>query len=233
VKHNTLIDPSKYQTASFRFDVDSYMVRRTEAEQLQLITSFNYLPLHGRVRLKSPDLQMCIFEDSEHEASTPHQLYLGRWIAKSNREAMTTYDLKKRRYISRTSMEAELALVTANMVLAAPGKIVFDPFVGTGSFTVSCAHFGAITMGSDIDGRSIRGTTGRDVFSNFQQYGTVHNLFDNFISDLTHTPLRSTRFLDGIVCDPPYGVREGPKVLGYREGKPAVLVMIDGVAAHL
>ena len=105
--------------------------------------------------------------------------------------------------------------------------------VGTGSFTLSCAHFGASTLGSDIDGRSIRGTTERNVVSNYQQYGTVSQLLDNFISDLTHTPLRVVRFLDGIVCDPPYGVREGPKVLGYRGEKEAKFVYVDGVPAHL
>lgn len=184
--------------------------------------------------MKNPDLEMCVFEDYVHEASAPHMLHLGRWIANGSRDVATKYDLKKRNYISRTSMEAQLALVTANMVLAAPGKTIFDPFVGTGSFTVSCAHFGAVTIGSDIDGRSIRGVeAGRNVVSNFQQYGTVNNLLDNFISDLTHTPLRMVRFLDGIVCDPPYGVREGPKVLGYRGEKEAKLVYVDGVPAHL
>jgi tRNA (guanine10-N2)-methyltransferase len=43
-----------------------------------------------------------------------------------------------------------------------------------------------------------------------------------FVSDLTNTPLRisasSTQgYLDGIVCDPPYGIREGLKVLGSRQ----------------
>jgi len=233
IKNNSAIDPLKYHHASFRFEVDSFMVKHTALQRSELIASFSFLPFKGPVKMKNPDLEMCVFEDYVHEASAPHMLYLGRWIANGSRDAVTKYDLKKRRYISRTSMDSQLSLVTANMVLAAPGKTVFDPFVGTGSFTVSCAHFGAVTIGSDIDGRSIRGTNNRDVVSNFQQYGTVSNLLDNFISDLTHTPLRMVRFLDGIVCDPPYGVREGPKVLGYRGEKEAKLVMIDGVPAHL
>jgi tRNA (guanine10-N2)-methyltransferase len=32
-----------------------------------------------------------------------------------------------------------------------------DPFVGTGSFLVACAHFQGYTMGADIDGRQLRG----------------------------------------------------------------------------
>ena len=39
-----------------------------------------------------------------------------------------------------------------------------------------------------------------------------------FAADLTHTPIRRDRRIwDGIVCDPPYGVREGLRVLGIRD----------------
>ncbi|KAF3341912.1 tRNA (guanine(10)-N2)-methyltransferase [Carex littledalei] len=34
----------------------------------------------------------------------------------------------------------------ANQGLAGPGKLVYDPFVGTGSILVAAAHFGAMTM---------------------------------------------------------------------------------------
>jgi tRNA G10 N-methylase Trm11 len=39
----------------------------------------------------------------------------------------------------------------------APGKVIYDPFVGTGSLLYACAHWGATVIGSDIDGRQIRG----------------------------------------------------------------------------
>lgn len=39
----------------------------------------------------------------------------------------------------------------------APGRIIYDPFVGTGSLLYSCAHWGAYVLGSDIDGRQMRG----------------------------------------------------------------------------
>ena len=41
---------------------------------------------------------------------------------------------------------------------SAPGKIIYDPFVGTGSMLYSCAKWGATVIGSDIDGRQMRGT---------------------------------------------------------------------------
>jgi len=222
-------------SSSFRFDIDCYLGKRPHDIQTRIIKSFSYTGFQGGARMRNPDLQLCIFEDYySSPGAEPRIIYLGREIAKSDRDAVTRYSLKTRRYISRTSMDSELSLLTANMVLAAPGKIVYDPFVGTGSFSITGAHFGAAALGSDIDGRSIRGVVqGKDLRSNFEQYNLQNNYLDSFISDLTHTPLRKGQYLDGIVCDPPYGVREGPKVLGHRGDKEAKLVLIDGIAAHL
>src|SRR5204863_1841120 len=112
-----------------------------------------------------------------------------------------------------------------NMALAAPGKVLYDPFVGTGSFCVAMAHFGALTLGSDIDGRSFRGkerAKGKPIglVANLEQYGLPEHFLDAFICDMTNSPIRSERELfDGIICDPPYGVREGLKALGTRYGR--------------
>jgi len=57
---------------------------------------------------------------------------------------------------------------------------------------------------------------------------------DNFVADLTNTPLRGIRVFDGIVCDPPYGVREGLKVLGSRDlTKGKEIVYKYGRAHHM
>lgn len=183
--------------------------------------------------MNNADAEFYIFEDYELNATKPRQLYLGRLLANSDRDVITKYDLKKRHYISTTSMDSELALVTANLAHAGPGKLFFDPFVGTGSFPVACAYFGATSLGADIDGRSIRGKGNRNIVSNFHQYGTTDKWLDGLISDLTHTPLRNARILDGIICDPPYGVREGLKVLGSKSGKGTEPVYLDGKLAHL
>jgi tRNA (guanine10-N2)-methyltransferase len=201
----------------FRFTLDCYRGTRKEEEQRVIIESFSYLGFQGPVRMREPDVAFRVFEDYEHNASKPKYLYMGRFIASSGRQAKTTYDLKKRHYISTTSMDAELALLTANIALAAPGKIFYDPFMGTGGFPVASAHFGAVVCGSDIDGRSIRGTGGssrrgqvgkRDVAGNFQQYKLQGSYLGAFISDLTNSPLR---------LPPPDGIREGLKVLGSRD----------------
>lgn len=240
---------------SFRFTVECFAGKRDLASKRDIIQSFAYLGFEGPIRMKNPDEDFWVLEEylsdpeaiqtkgvslnkSPHaENMTPRKIYFGRWLADSSREMVNRYDLKKRRYISTTSMDAELALVTANMAHAAPGKIFFDPFVGTGSFCVAAAHYGALTVGSDIDPRSFRGREKKKgelmgLALNYEQYGLMSKFVNAFSADLTNTPLRNCQFLDGIVCDPPYGVREGLKVLGSRDGKGKEPVMIDGVPAH-
>ncbi|KAH7130784.1 tRNA guanosine-2'-O-methyltransferase-like protein TRM11 [Dendryphion nanum] len=219
-----------YRDSSFRFTLDCFRGARSPPEQRNVIESFSFMGFRGPIRMRDAEAEFRIFEDYDHKCSEPKYLFMGRFIASSGRNAKTTYDLKKRHYISTTSMDAELALLTANIALAAPGKIFYDPFMGTGGFPLASAHFGAIVCGSDIDGRSIRGTGGsarkgqtgkRDVQGNFKQYGLEPQYLGGFVSDLTNTPFRLNNvrggYLDGIICDPPYGIREGLKVLGSRE----------------
>lgn len=223
-----------YEHSTFSFRIERYRGVQAPPEQTRaIIESFKFLDFKGKVQIKNPEASFRIFEEYDLDAKEPKCLYLGRWIADSGRDAKNTYDLKKRHYISTTSMDAELALLTANIALAAPGKLFYDPFMGTGGFPLACAHYGAVVTGSDIDGRSIRGLGGsarrgqtgkKNVEMNFAQYGLSANYLGGFVSDLTNTPLRlpnghesAMGYLDGIVCDPPYGIREGLKVLGSRE----------------
>jgi len=116
---------------------------------------------------------------------------------------------------------------------------------------VAAAELGAVVLGADIDGRSFRGKglgVDKGVGANLDKYGLSHLFGDCIISDLTNAPFRksTTRWLDGIVCDPPYGVREGLKVLGTRKtlplspgadgqelsSTPPPVHLINGVPAH-
>ncbi|TVY82003.1 tRNA (guanine(10)-N2)-methyltransferase [Lachnellula suecica] len=231
---------SLYKSSSFKFSVDSFQGSRSTAAQRKLIEGFRFLGFDGPIKMKGAEQDFCISEDWQYDAVAlgvhePHAVHLGRYLGGSEREIIGKYDLKKRKYICTTSMDAELALITANITLAAPGKLFYDPFVGSGSFPVACAHFGALAFGSDIDGRSIRGKgKGKpDLWANFVQYGLTAQFGDSFVADLTNTPLRATRLFDGIVCDPPYGVREGLKVLGSRDPtKGKQPVYRDGKAHH-
>ncbi|KAL4920223.1 hypothetical protein BDW62DRAFT_209088 [Aspergillus aurantiobrunneus] len=241
----------QYREVPFRFTVEEFAGKRSSTQKREIIQSFSYLGFKGPITLKHFEQDFWVLEqyhDPTHTpiseklermplGSEPLNIYFGRWITASSRDVVGKYDLKKRRYISTTSMDAELTLVTANMAHAAPGKLVFDPFVGTGSFCVAAAHFGATTLGSDIDGRSFRGremkkwkTTG--VQLNFEQYGISSKFGDLFTSDLTNTPLLDRPIFDGIICDPPYGVREGLRVLGTRNDRGRKEIIIDGVPAH-
>ena len=56
----------------------------------------------------------------------------------------------------RTSIGESSAEVESD-VQPAPGKIIYDPFAGTGSLLYAVAHWGAYVFGSDIDGRQMRG----------------------------------------------------------------------------
>lgn len=275
-----------YKHVSFRFSVDCYGSTRDTEQQRRIIDSFSYLDFQGKIRMKDPQVEFAVLEewlplpvqqeveqqsDGLQSSLDPvagtslRRVFLGRRIGTSRRWLREKHDLKKRPYISTTSMDAELALLTANMALASPGKIFLDPFVGTGGFMVAAAELGAVVLGSDIDGRSFRGKgLGLDqgVGANLNKYGLAHLFGDCLTSDLTNTPFRSSanssnslddRWLDGIVCDPPYGVREGLKVLGTRTrqsvlesanvtgdasgcligaSSSAAAIMVDGVPAH-
>ncbi|CAG8980438.1 hypothetical protein HYALB_00012925 [Hymenoscyphus albidus] len=229
-----------YKKNTFRFSVDSFQGTRSTTEQKKLIEGFRFLGFEGPIRMKGAEQEFCLLEEWQFNCAKlgvyePQSVHLGRFICGSDRDSINKYDLKKRKYICTTSMDAELALITANITLADTGKLFYDPFVGSGSFPVACAHFGALAFGSDIDGRSIRGKgkSKPNLLSNFVQYGITDQFGDSFVADLTNTPLRKARLFDGIVCDPPYGVREGLKVLGSRDptkGKEPIIR--DGIAHH-
>ncbi|CAG8794049.1 8092_t:CDS:2, partial [Racocetra fulgida] len=62
----------------------------------------------------------------------------------------------------------------------------------TGSFLLTCAHFGAFTLGSDIDGRQIRGQ---------DQYNLSDKVLDSLVFDIRHHPWRENLWFDAIVTD--------------------------------
>lgn len=149
-------------------------------------------------------------------------VHVGRKVADGKaRELVSTMDVKKRRYIGNTTMESQMSLVTANMALAGPGKLVYDPFAGTCSLLLAAAALGAHVIASDIDGRPMRGRAknGEEigVIRSAKQYGIEHNIIDCLCGDISQHPWRSGGLFDAIVADPPYGVRAGAKQLGKRE----------------
>lgn len=132
------------------------------------------------------------------------------------------YDVKLRPYQAPTCLDEKLAFIMANMAKIKAGDLVYDPFFGSGSTGVAMAHFKAIVVGSDIDLRVLHGTKiGRktynqevlskmeqahfDVFTNFTHYGLPRP--EVLAMDVVSPGLRRGKYLDAIICDPPYGVR--------------------------
>lgn len=123
-------------------------------------------------------------------------------------------------------MDVELAFLMCNMTRVRKSAFVFDPFVGTGGLLVPAAHYGAVTLGMDIDVRVIKwgkkDSKGEqvDFMTNFEDYkldppvGLVRG-------DLHRTPLKDgvRDLFDAILADPPYGVRAGGRKSRYGPDK--------------
>lgn len=242
-----LFDPYRLQS-SFKFLVKSYGNCYTPREQVEIINTFAYINHLGPIRMKDPEIVYGVFVN---RPGTPNQMfYFGRYLGRSLRgKHLEAMDLKRREYLGTTSMDAELSLIMSNMGLVTPGSFVYDPFVGTGSFLYTCSYFGAYTMGSDIDGRQMRGklktsTPNRgpkykktenllveseefpSIFTNVKQYGQTGLVLDCSVFDLAHSPFSSRLKFSAIVTDPPYGVRAGAKKLGAaspKDSKPIPL----------
>lgn len=232
----------QYSDASFRFTFEAFDTSRTKEQQRAAMESFGHLDWKGRIEMRDPDNTFAILEEwrrgaNINDPATFRHVYFARFVGGTSRHMVGHYDLKKRGYLGTTSMEAELSLVSANQVLADVGKLIYDPFVGTGSFLVSSSAFGATTLGSDIDGRQIKGKGKANIGSNFAQYDMVHLLLDCLTFDVKHSPWHTNFKVDGILADPPYGVRAGAKTLGRAPGtrlfgRTEAGVMPDGRPVH-
>lgn len=200
---------------SFRFDVDDYMQKIPFDAQLALINRFSFMPLRGPVSIGAPQLVFSL-----HCDATTGRHYFGRLIGTGRRDLVDRFNLKKRSYLGTTSMDAELSLVMCNMAGVRAGDLVYDPFVGTGSLLCTSAFFGGLPLGSDIDGRQMRGQEGRSIYSNLTQYGLTGRFVGGLVFDVLHHPWRDGFTVDAIITDPPYGVRAGAKKIGTRSPYP-------------
>lgn len=233
------------ENRSFKFEFEKYggNAKMDMSKRVSIIESFKYLELKGPIRMKNPDEVYTIIEEYKAISDniggeTPVKVYFGRQVQLSDRVrgALEKYDLKKRPYKGTTSFEAELSLVSANIAQVKQGHIMYDPFVGTGSFLVAGGHYGALVMGSDIDGRMIRGKGKQTITANFKHYKESIQFLDVMTMDFTHNALRSDLVIDTILCDPPYGIRESIKVLGAKDPERFIgkeNVEIDGKKAYL
>lgn len=214
---------------SFRFLVTAYNHKIPQTRQREVIESFSYMGFLGKIDLKNPDIILTCFEEyddcrgttrEKHEGDGHfREVFFGRLLEEgSARLLIAKFDVKKRNYYGNTSMESEISLLMANQTLAAPGKLLYDPFMGTGSMAYPTAHFGAMVFGSDIDGRQMRGKEKvPGVIRAATQYGVASRILGLSTFDVTRNPWRCGELFDAIVTDPPYGVRAGAKRLGRKK----------------
>ncbi|SCZ99137.1 BZ3500_MvSof-1268-A1-R1_Chr7-1g09409 [Microbotryum saponariae] len=215
-------------TTTWKFSVTGHGRSISQSAQRQVINTFSFMSFVGDIRLKDPDVEIGVFEEyaSVKEAEsipTGGIVRDMRTICDTQRHMMDVFDVKKRSYIGNTTMESEVSLLMANQALASPGKFIHDPFAGTGSMLLTASAFGALTFGSDIDGRQMRGKNSKNVYTNAEQYGFRNRIVDCCSFDLTQHPLRTGELFDAIMTDPPYGVRAGAKRLGRKPNHREVL----------
>jgi tRNA (guanine10-N2)-methyltransferase len=220
--------PFQQESESFKFIIEAWGKTISLEERISIINKFvEPTAFQGRVDLQHPQHQFWIvWVDAdfitEGIPKLPGRWYFGRQISLGgDRSILQRYALPNRKYLGPTSMDPELAFLMAIQGGARKGSIAMDPFVGTGSVLVACAHYGAYTLGVDIDARVIKlGKTdskGQSVngWTNFRDYSLPPPI-GLLMADLNNIPFRSWNIeglLDAIVCDPPYGVRAGGKKL--------------------
>ncbi|KAI0335002.1 tRNA guanosine-2'-O-methyltransferase [Cubamyces sp. BRFM 1775] len=217
---------------SFKFMVTAFNHTIPQWRQKDVVEGFAYMDFQGKIDMKNPEIILTCFEEYRDKHGTTRakdegdgefeEVWFGRLIEVGMaRSLVKKFDVKKRVYYGNTSMEAEMSLLMANQTLASPGKLIYDPFIGTGSMAYTTAHFGAFVYGSDIDGRQMRGKVKPPgIIRAAAQYGIANRIMDLCTFDVTQNPWRCGGLFDAIVTDPPYGVRAGAKRLGRKNERP-------------
>lgn len=173
----------------------------------------------------SKDSPLLISDDSNSRKYL-NRVYFGKYALEGQNDLVWKYNLKHRGFISNTTMDPLLSLVMSNMGHAASGKIIMDPFVGSGSLLVAAAHYGAHVMGADLNYNLInsKGLSSRQgqkyrnkdesIRNNLKQYGLEDYFIDIFVADFSTKYLKDSFKYDAIITDPPYGIREKAKKIG-------------------
>lgn len=225
--------------STFRFDVQSAIGKLTRDEQVDIMKKLGaFFPLTrtAKVAMKGAQHRFHVVVEFDESPSFDQRgrfrrCFFVRHLVSEQRSLLERYSLKTRRYIGTTSMDTEMALLSANQALVQPGSLVLDPFVGTGALLVAAAHFGAYCVGNDIDPRVLHGKGGVSIATNFADYGFPQRLLGVMSVDLPKTAMRQVPFWDAIITDPPYGVRAGARTVGLKPKQAAnpSYAIIDGM----
>ncbi|KAK7676870.1 hypothetical protein QCA50_020206 [Cerrena zonata] len=116
------------ENTSFKFIVTAYNHSVPQSRQRQVVESFSYMALLGKIDMKTPDVTFMCFEEyiDKHGRTREklegdgefRQVFFGRLIAEGTaRPLVNKFDVKKRSYFGNTSMDAEVSLLMANQTL--------------------------------------------------------------------------------------------------------------------
>lgn len=230
------------ESQSWKLTVHTLGSRYSRMEQNSMRAHFSDLNFPGAIQMTDPSNEFVLIReveldsaggalyprhtlgrkiDPENDRRPPLACYFGRALGgcRSIRRMggkMKYYDLKQRRYLGPTSMDAELSFIMTNLAQVQAGTIAFDPFVGTGSILLSCALRGAYCIGTDIDIRVLLGK-GQDenIVANFRQFELPRPELIRSDNNIHHRHFRCVQpIYDAILCDPPYGIRAGARKSG-------------------
>ncbi|KAL0357113.1 UNVERIFIED_CONTAM: tRNA (guanine(10)-N2)-methyltransferase [Sesamum calycinum] len=186
---------------TFKITIESFGKAISSHEQSDRFQKLAFIPFKGKVNLRNPEHRFCLMDNDDYGDNNglppivQRRIFFGREVGASDRKILQIYQLKSRKYLGPTAMDAEMAFLMANQAQVKPGKLVYDPL-----------------WGADIDIRVVRDGRGPDcnVWSNFKQYGLPMPL-SLLRADNNLPPWRSglKEVFDAIICDPPYGVRAG------------------------
>jgi len=126
---------------------------------------------------------------------TNHKLIFGLRLAEIQPKPFVERRPRKKPFFHPSAMNAKLARCMVNLAHAQTGKIVLDPFCGTGTTVLEAALIGCEAIGTDVQRRMIKGT-----IKNLTHFGL--NAQAVIVADARKLPF--TR-IDCVVTDPPYG----------------------------
>ena len=208
-----------FNDGTFRISIDSYGRKISKEDRLSYINRLiPSLRITSKVDLHNPsnELMLLVRRIPEQESTIKtERFYFGTKLCDGNFTFPDKFNLKQRKFINKTSMESSVALLACNQGLCNKGKIMFDPFCGSGSLLIAGASMGAHVLGSDFDIKSMtqQGHKQKEDVSipaNFAQYGLTEKFIGLIRMDFMSEHLRYDTMpkLDCIVTDPPYGIRE-------------------------
>lgn len=103
----------------------------------------------------------------------------------------------KRPFSSPISLSPVLARTVVNLTGLSPGKVLFDPFCGTGGILIEAGLCGIGVEGCDIDERNVEGCR-----ENLEFCGIINH---NIVKKDFNEHLKSFNDFDAVVTDLPYG----------------------------